>query len=333
MAKMKIGIAGIGMMFDLHLKAFQTLPNAEIIGAARDFYGDQKQQAQQREKLAVACQNAGIKAYRDFDEMVADPELTALIITSINSYHFEQIMKALNHGKHILVEKPVVTDIAQIDLIQKKSAETGVLVFPGHNFVYRGAVQQAKEIIRSGRLGRITYASFLFSHSLRPEHANGWRKHQEIAGGGALIDSGHHIVYQSLYLMGMPHKIHGFKSKLILTQMDGEDMAQVNLLYPDGTLGCIMMSWTSDYHLNINGTRIMGTDGNLLINDDGLFLSGEKMNDDVTYQNSFANQARAFVKSITDGTPPLSTLEDVRNTLKIVYGAYESSDQDKVIIF
>jgi hypothetical protein len=56
------------------------------------------------------------------------------------------------------------------------------------------------------------------------------------------MDSGHHVVYQSLFLLGKPFKLQAFKSKIILKQMDGEDTAQINLLYPDDSMSVIMQS-------------------------------------------------------------------------------------------
>lgn len=332
MEKIKLGIAGIGKIFKFHKKGFQRLENTEIVGACRNFYGSKEKQAKQRMALEQFCKDNNIEAYRNYGEMVTDPGLDAIIITSINPYHYEQIMEAMDHGKHVLVEKPVVTEIDQIDLIKKRVTEKGLVVFPAHNFVYRGAVQKAKEIIDSGKLGEIVYASFISTHLLHPDHKTGWRAKKELSAGGALIDSGHHIVYQSLFLMGMPKKIHGFNSKLVLKNMECEDIAQVNLRYPDDAIGCIMQSWTSRHGQGIEGIRILGTEGNIIISD-ALYYNGEKIDDDVSYENSFYNQATAFINCIKYGKPPISTLEDVRNSLKIIYGAYESSANDRVIEF
>ena len=130
----------------------------------------------------------------------------------------------------------------------------------------------------------------------------------------------------------MPAAIHGFTSKLVLTNMDCEDTAQVNMQYADGSLCFLMQSWASGNADGVNGFRILGEKGNLVITD-ALYVNGEKISDDVEYGNSFVNQARAFLDSVKTGIEPISTMEDVRNTLKIVFGTYESAEKDIVIRF
>lgn len=329
---MKLGIHGIGMIYKYHLNGFRATEGAEVTGACRDFYGDEGQREIQRKKLETVCSRDGLRSYQHFDEMAEDPGLDALIITSINPYHYDQILKALKNGKHVLIEKPVVTEIDQVADLEKRTRDTGFVIFPGHNFVYRGAVQKAKSLLESGQLGTVTYASFLSSHFLRPDHVTGWRSKKELGAGGALIDSGHHQVYQSLYLMGMPVQLHGFTSKLVQKHMDCEDIAQVNMRYADSSLGCIMMSWTSNHNQGIEGIRILGTEGNIIVTD-ACYHNGEMLDKDASYENSFINQAGAFVRCIREGKEPMSTLDDVRKTLQIVYGAYRSSEQNEVICF
>ena len=112
--------------------------------------------------------------------------------------------------------------------------------------------------------------------------------------------------------------------------MDCEDIAQVNLLYPDGSMGFLMQSWTSSFGSDINGIRIFGDKGELIITD-ALYLNGEKIDSDTGYESTFINQAKAFTDYILHDKQPVSTLEDAENTLKIILGAYESSEKGTVI--
>ncbi|NLT49412.1 MAG: Gfo/Idh/MocA family oxidoreductase [Ignavibacteria bacterium] len=332
MKKIRIGIVGMGFIAGWHYNGFAVQEDAEIVGMCQDFHGTSEQISEKKKQLEKSCADFGIKPYNDFDEMVNDPNIDALIIGSINPYHYDQIIAGLNAGKHLLVEKPVVTDLNQIDPIIKLAKEKDKIVFPAHNFAYRGAVKKAKEVLESGVLGKIIHSSFVISHTLIPAHQTGWRAKKELGTGGTLIDSGHHIIYQCLYLLGMPVAIHGFTSKLVLTNMDCEDTAQVNMQYADGSLCFLMQSWASGNADGVNGFRILGEKGNLVITD-ALYVNGEKISDDVEYGNSFVNQARAFLDSVKTGIEPISTLEDVRNTLKIVFSTYESAEKNIVIRF
>lgn len=327
MKKLKIGMVGSGFIADWHHNAFVSLPDVEFAALCQhDVSGNAARVAEGKAVLDKKCAEWGIAAYPDFEALVADPSLDALIIGSINPFHFEQIVAGLNAGKHLLVEKPVVSDLAELDKIKELSASTGKVVFPAHNFVYRGAMQKAKEILASGALGRLVCSSFVSTHTISEAHATGWRAKKELGKGGALIDSGHHLVYQMLYLLGMPSALQAFCSKRVLLNMDCEDTAQLNLQFPDGSLGLIMQSWASGMDHGISGIRILGDKGSLVITD-ALYFNGEKVNGDVEYGDSFKRQARAFVDAIRGCTPPASTLDDVKNTLRVTFAAYESGDR------
>ncbi len=113
---------------------------------------------------------------------------------------------------------------------------------------------------------------------------------------------------------------------------DHSDTAQVSLFYPDGSMAVIMQSWTSDHSGMINGIRIFGTRGSLAITD-ALYHNDEKITTGVDYAGSFEQEARAFSDYILRDVPPVSGLEDVSDTLKITFGAYESAENNIVIDF
>ena len=330
MKKLRIGMVGFGFIADWHYNGFKSNPDAEFTAMCHNFFGTEEQIAKEKLLLEQKCKEWNLKPFYSFEEMAASPDIDALIIGSITPYHFENIKFALANKKHILVEKPLVDDFKQLEEIKKLSAGNGAKIFPAHNFVYRKAVRKAKEIIEAGNLGQIIHSSFVVTHTIPVAHANGWRAKKELAKGGALIDSGHHLIYQALYLLGKPSKLQGFISKKVLLNMDCEDTAQVSLQYPDGSIAVIMQSWTSDHANMINGIRIFGTQGSIVITD-ALYFNDEKVETDVEYSGSFVNQAKAFTDYILKEIPPISGLDDVLNTLKITYGAYQSAETDTVI--
>lgn len=324
MKKLRIGIVGTGFIADWHFNAFAKIEGVEIAGICRDFYGTDQQVKSQGTQLQQKAASFGIHAYQRFEEMVQDSTLQALIIGSINPFHRAQILAGLAAGKHLLVEKPVVTELAHLDEVEALARTHSTILFPGHNFVYRGAVQRAKQIIASGQLGRLISSSFVSSHTIGDGHAGGWRAQRNLSSGGALMDSGHHLVYQLLHLHGRPSAVQAFASKLVRTGMECEDTAQVNLQFPDGSIGSIMQSWASGHDAGISGIRIIGEKGSLVITD-ALYVDGEKQDGEVDYASSFAGQAGAFVDAILHGTTPASTLADARDSLKIIQAAYQSA--------
>ncbi len=297
MAKIKIGIVGMGFIADWHYKSFKINQDAEIIGMTQDFYGDENKINKMRAQLKTKCKEWNIKAFDNFDEMVSDPGIDALIIGSVNPYHYEQIKKGFANNKYLLVEKPVVIDLNQIKELKELVSKNNYKLFPGHNFVYRNAVIKAKELINEGKLGKIIHGSILVTHTISEYHRNGWRGKKELSAGGTLMDSGHHVVYQSLFLLGVPSKLQ---------------------------------SWTSSFGNDINGIRIFGDKGELIITD-ALYLKGEKIDSDIGYESTFINQAKAFTDYILHDKKPVSTLDDAEISLKMILGAYESAEKGIVI--
>ncbi|MEJ2545541.1 MAG: Gfo/Idh/MocA family oxidoreductase [Calditrichaceae bacterium] len=330
MNKLRIGMVGMGFIADWHYQGFADNHEADIVAMTQDLYGDEKKKQDLLKRLHEKCKNWNIQAIDSFDEMVINKNIDALIIGSINPLHFEQIKQAINNKKQLMVEKPVVINMGHMHHLKSVVKENGIKLFPAHNFVYRNAVIKAKEIIDQGKIGKIVQASFIITHTISHEHATGWRTKKELAGGGALMESGLHLVYQSLFLLGKPVKVQAFTSNLSLKQLEGEDIAQISLFYPDNSMAVILQSWASNYGNSSNGFRIIGTEGEIAITD-GLYLNGEKLDSDVEYGSTFKNQAKAFTDYIFHNKPPLSTLDDAENTLRIIQSAYRSADEDCVI--
>lgn len=332
MKKIKIGIVGLGFITDWHYNGFKTNTEAEIVGICNASQSGHSKDDSKIELLNKKCLELNLKPYDSFERMVEDPAIDALIIGSINPYHYQHIKAAVEHGKHIMVEKPVLTDFDQLDEIELLSAQNGVKIFPAHNFVYRTAVRKAKELIDAGKLGKIIHSSFLVTHTISDAHSKGWRAKKELSMGGALMDSGHHLIYQSLFLLGKPLKLQAFASKMVLKEMDCEDTAQVSLLYADGSMAVIMQSWASNQNKGIDGIRIFGTEGSVAITD-ALYFNNEQIELGVDYLSSFVNQSRAFTDFILSDIPPISGLKDARDSLRITFAAYESACNNTVIDF
>ena len=323
MKKLRIGIVGTGFIAPYHYHGFRQWPDAEIVGMCTH---------SNREKLQRMCAEWRIRPYDSFERMAQDPGVDALILGSINPEHFSQIMTAQELRKPVLVEKPVVTTLEELDLIRASVARTGVPVVPAHNFIYRGAVRAGREVMRSGALGQIIYGLFSSNHTISTDHASGWRAKLDLGSGGALMDSGHHQVYQSIGFMGAPVALHAFKSRLVLAGMEGEDVAHVHVQYASGAVGTIFQSWTNNNGGPVDGIRIVGTKGSLQITD-ALYVNGEKKNPDADYANSFLNQARGFLDVVLKGGAPESSLDDARDTLQLILLAYQSAETKTVLAF
>src|SRR6218665_2295324 len=93
----------------------------------------------------------------DPDDLYQDPELHAIVIATPVHTHFDMARKALEHGKHVLLEKPMTQSVEEAKQLIAISEEKGLVLMVDHTFLYTGAVQKIKALIDNGDLGEIQY--------------------------------------------------------------------------------------------------------------------------------------------------------------------------------
>src|SRR5215203_907766 len=91
------------------------------------------------------------------DEVLQDSEVNAIVIATPAGSHFELARKALLAGKHVFVEKPLATKVAEVDELARLASERKLVVMVGHTFIYNAAVRFVKKLIETGELGDVRY--------------------------------------------------------------------------------------------------------------------------------------------------------------------------------
>jgi len=92
-----------------------------------------------------------------FDDLLSDSTVDAVVIATPVATHYEFARRALEHGKHVLVEKPVAASVAEAESLIEIAAKRGLTLMVNHTFVYTGAVRKMKEIVAGGDLGDLYY--------------------------------------------------------------------------------------------------------------------------------------------------------------------------------
>jgi predicted dehydrogenase len=95
----------------------------------------------------------------DFDALVEDPRIQAVLIATPPATHFDLVSKALLGGKHVLVEKPLARSVAEASELLRLSEEMGVVLMPGHTFLYSPPVNKVHELIRDGVVGEVYFVT------------------------------------------------------------------------------------------------------------------------------------------------------------------------------
>ena len=110
------------------------------------------------ERLAVLAKVfPSVKGVKDADDIINDSEIDAVVIATSVFSHFPLAKKALMAGKHVLIEKPMTSSVAEADQLIELAAKRGLTLMVDHTFLYTGAVQKMKEIIDSEGIGQPRY--------------------------------------------------------------------------------------------------------------------------------------------------------------------------------
>lgn len=141
---------------------------------------------------------------RSFTQVVNDPTIELIIIATPNNSHFDLARKALQHGKHVVVEKPIALESAQVDVLLDLAMQKNRLITSFHNRLWDCDFLAIKSIIAEEKLGQVhSYAARVDRY--QPEVIDNWRDSPEY--GGAVWELAPNLIVQTLTLFGMPTSV------------------------------------------------------------------------------------------------------------------------------
>ena len=222
---MNIGLIGFGIMGKTHAYAVANLPFFyQQIPFEAKYYGVCTKNP---EHARQAAKTFGIPhVYETEDDLIADPNINIVDICTPNNCHYETIVKALAAGKHVLCEKPLCVSEAQAEKVTLQAQMTDLTAGIVFNNRFLLPVMRAKELIESGRIGRILSFRGAYYHSSATDATKkaGWKQNRDICGGGVLFDLGSHILDLIYYLCGAYEEVCGMShiAYPVRTGMDGK---------------------------------------------------------------------------------------------------------------
>lgn len=183
MANLKIGLIGCGRISQLvHLVNLARLPNVEITALA-ELDPDRRAQAARQAPRAAA--------FADYQELLEMREVDAVVICLPNALHARAGIAAMERGKHVYLEKPLATNVADGWRVVEAWRRSGLVGMIGFNYRFQRLYQCLKQQIQAGRLGELVGVSSVFSTAGR--QLPDWKLTRE-NGGGVLLDlASHHI--------------------------------------------------------------------------------------------------------------------------------------------
>ena len=144
----RIGIIGYGYWGPNLVRNFFETPGAQVT-CVSDLRSD---------RLSVLnSRYPTIKTTQNFRDLIDDPGIDAIAIATPVSTHYDLALRALQEGKHVLVEKPLASDTDQVQHLIDVAKKRNLVLMVDHTFVYTGAVRKIRELVESGTLGEIYY--------------------------------------------------------------------------------------------------------------------------------------------------------------------------------
>lgn len=184
----------------------------------------------------------------DVDELLRRSDVEAVTICAENAKHADLAVKAAGAGKHIMVQKPMATSLAEADRIVAAVEAAGVKYMQAHNLIFDDLHQAVKRTVDSGRLGKISVIRRRHSHhfAIDPkdrENVLGWMTDPALAGGGALMDEGAHALLWFLWMFGAAETVTA-RVGAVTPGLRVEDHVVAVFGYADGATGVLQTSWT-----------------------------------------------------------------------------------------
>ena len=198
---MKVGIIGCGM---IGAKRAKAIGNSHELVAFCDVNADRA--------MVLASVWGGV-TFTDYREIINKANIDIFVISTVNNQLAPITLYAVQHGKHVIVEKPAGICSVELEPIIKEAKKNKVLVKVGFNHRYHPAMLKAKSIIDTGTTGEIMFIRGRYGHGGRLGYDKEWRANTSLSGGGETIDQGVHLIDLARWYMGNFDEVIGFAEK------------------------------------------------------------------------------------------------------------------------
>ncbi|WP_262690040.1 oxidoreductase [Kordiimonas aestuarii] len=189
-----VGVIGFGLSARVfHLPFIDAVPEFELAAISTS----------QKDEASGSWPNASV--FADAQQVIAHPDVDLIIITAPNDAHFSLAKQALVAGKHVLLEKPFVTNVGDGEELVKLAQQSGCILSVFHNRRWDGDFLTVKKLLSDGTLGKIRFFETHFDR-FRPNVRDTWRERGG-EGSGILFDLGSHLIDQTVVLFGMPRAV------------------------------------------------------------------------------------------------------------------------------
>ena len=331
--KLRFGIIGTGSIARHHIRSLRELDNCELIALA----------SSTQERAYAASAEYGVQTYADYNKMLAEVDIDAVIICTQSGNHLDPTVASAKAGKHVLVEKPleVSVDRAQQMITACHDASVQLACIFQNRFSPDYLI--LKEAVTNGDLGKLIMGNAFIPWYRAPSYYadSSWKGTFAGDGGAAFMNQGVHTIDLLLDIMGPVKSVIG-KTKTVLHDIEGEDLGAGLLTFTNGAMGIIQAS-TAMYPGYAERLEIYGDKGSVIL-EAGKILHWNIKDEDnseqqvaATAQPSGASdplaishtlhkaQIENFASSILNNEQPMIAGREGLNAMQLILKLYQSS--------
>ena len=347
MADKKVGLGLIGCGFGsqaLYGSFFKYLENGELVGVT-DI----------DEKRAKECaQMSGArKIYKDYREMVADPEVDAVLILTPPFAHLEPVIAAAKAGKHVYCEKPMARTVSEAQAIIDVCCQNGVKLQTA--FMKRANLSflKVKSLLDEGVIGQVFSMRAIWDNCRSKLDAKNGYRLNAISGGGFLQEDGSHPLDVIHWWLGEVEEVSGYVQIVDPNRWDSEDTAVVSMKHKNGCISTLHITLLTQ-RTGMESYEVFGTGGTLLMQWPyhstktlepaiiRVFKGSDTVKDYTLYTSwnpqveleaswQYLRELRSFCNCILTDTDPEVPGEAGRAVVEIINAAYISADENRKV--
>jgi predicted dehydrogenase len=314
-----IGFIGTGEISILHAKAVHSIPEARLVGVWNRTTSRAIERAEQYQ-----C-----RRYETPEDLVQDPEIEAVFVLTDLDTHLKFARLAMEHGKHVLVEKPLAATVAEVEEMRDIAERRGLVCVPGHNMIHEDSLARARAIIQNGDLGKIVSCYVMYNIHHSEERAS------TLPGMVRHILT--HNIYTMMYLVGRPTRVAAMKAVRHYEKLTKEDLAMVLVDLECGGIAHLCASFAAD-DLSADPwtflVKVIGTEGTTRYTYQDWVEAKRGISHSrlyTAYQGTITNEDRYFVNVCLKGGQPLSTMDDAVLAQKVVEAVELSLAEDRIV--
>jgi len=334
MSQINIAVIGAGRIAHSHFAGLLNLPQCYRYAICDPCEDGRAEKLKEQYGVEKAC--------ADYKELIGDPKVDAVIVTTPDHTHCEIASAFLRDGKPVLLEKPMALKKEDCDELLRVSKETGTMLMVGQVCRYNHNFVQAKKLIETGALGDLVFVESEYAHSyeLNPGTGN-WRVHPDRE---AIIGGGCHAIDLLRWIAGNPTEVSAYANHKYLPDWPVNDTTIAIYKFPNDVIGKVFCS-IGVKRVYTMRTCIYGTKGTLIFGNYDKTMTLYKANPDDIHSgftkptiipcnpkgHNMEAEIRDFVLAIQQGKqPPISPLEGA-STVAVARATVDSFTKGKPV--